>query len=155
TTRDLCVRHAPPPVHPRSRGDHHSDGAVTIEDCGPPPLARGPHVLSGDRASRDRSTPARAGTTAPPGTGQAPTRVHPRSRGDHGLAAANPQLLIGPPPLARGPRPGGGEPATPHRSTPARAGTTSRSAASGRTTWVHPRSRGDHRYATGCRMRGL
>ncbi len=130
--------------HPRSRGDHAPVWAWPVTDIGPPPLARGPHEGAEGQDGGDRTTPARAGTTARTWTATPIRPDHPRSRGDHERGYGLLLEGVGPPPLARGP-PRHQAPGVPGpRTTPARAGTTRTPAPAVRTSADHPRSRGDH-----------
>ncbi|ROQ35836.1 hypothetical protein EDD98_4913 [Streptomyces sp. PanSC19] len=69
--------------HPRSRRDHWPGIRPMESAIGPPPLARGPHDLSGERHHGRRIIPARAGTIPGGSTSPAPAAGHPRSRGEH------------------------------------------------------------------------
>ena len=113
----------PTRAHPRSRGDHSTNGQAIPGVEGSSPLARGP--------PRDWGGGCGCG-------------AHPRSRGDHKASQSKIFFLAGSSPLARGPR-------RPPRLVPdeaglipARAGTTRVLGGSFGATGAHPRSRGDH-----------
>ncbi len=132
------------PVHPRVRGDNATRCRPASKRTGPPPRARGQRDRCTGGRSRERSTPACAGTTTSECRAAGPTAVHPRVRGDNGSLPGHDDPAGGPPPRARGQRTHviGREKAD--RSTPACAGTTAGRALrqAGRT--VHPRVRGDN-----------
>ena len=134
-------------VHPRSRGDHVVVDHRQHRVRGPPPLARGPPGRGPPLDDAWWSTPARAGTTSLSGSQSDPTRVHPRSRGDHGAHPYDGADFGGPPPLARGPLLSIVSALMATRSTPARAGTTTVARTRPARARVHPRSRGDHASA--------
>ncbi len=134
-----------PRDHPRTRGEHILEPSPALASRGPPPHARGAH--SSDRGSQRRrgTTPARAGSTpwapGPRGAGG----DHPRTRGEHIPAKVLKMAAKGPPPHARGApdrnQPRDDLPGT----TPARAGSTSRSCRRASASRDHPRTRGEHR----------
>ncbi len=133
-----------PSVHPRSRGDHTSAATYDSPCHGSPPLARGPRPTSRGGPRDCRFTPARAGTTPLNDSAWHLPAVHPRSRGDHYVAAHSLQEAGGSPPLARGPPGDEDVVGVVLRFTPARAGTTRCSGWRRSRAPVHPRSRGDH-----------
>ncbi len=113
----------PPPVHPRSRGEHFAVLDETAPVGGSSPLARGTHGCRADRRRTRRFIPARAGNTntslvvsrsgprfIPARAGNtyfdvataASITVHPRSRGEHKWLGAQGGSRIGSSPLARG-----------------------------------------------------
>ena len=93
--------------------------------------------------------PARAGNTRPRATAPPCATVHPRSRGEHAHRMAEPALVAGSSPLARG------TPLLFHchhsflRFIPARAGNTGRAWTRRPRSPVHPRSRGEHPWEEG------
>ncbi len=131
--------------HPRSRGEHLERPYTVGSVSGPPPLARGTRRSASQTRTGQRTTPARAGNTAPCMSGCLPRADHPRSRGEHGATITGPMSPHGPPPLARGTRstPPLGRPG--RRTTPARAGNTLALPFLIPLEPDHPRSRGEHR----------
>ncbi len=111
---------------------------------GPSPRARGPPLRWPWRNPPAGSIPACAGTTAPRSSSSAPTRVHPRVRGDHHQRLHKRCPKVGPSPRARGPRLRRHLRNDPLGSIPACAGTTRISLRIEQCARVHPRVRGDH-----------
>ena len=130
--------------HPRSRGDHALLPMAVARHPGSPPLTRGPPLKNGVHTSYSWITPAHAGTTPRCPPGLAPARDHPRSRGDHPDETARIDVMLGSPPLTRGPLPLRLCPLQYLRITPAHAGTTGNEKTRSATRGDHPRSRGDH-----------
>ena len=131
--------------HPRSRGENGRDGRVKLAYAGSPPLARGKRPLRIRRRLRVRITPARAGKTTAEYLLLPILRDHPRSRGENVHSRTSRQSpRYGSPPLARGKRPYDGGVGRLRRITPARAGKTAARRPTGRSTWDHPRSRGEN-----------
>ena len=136
--------HAPPPVHPRSRGEHvHLAGSMPWPP-GSSPLARGTRAWRAEFPGHIRFIPARAGNTPPSPSPPSPEPVHPRSRGEHVTWTRSPGARSGSSPLARGTPCGMGQRGATSRFIPARAGNTSSASRISGQTSVHPRSRGEH-----------
>ena len=123
-TPGSASRPTPPPVHPRSRGEHPNPPKPIATIDGSSPLARGTRVWLGVAVGGSRFIPARAGNTDVGRRGRRHQAVHPRSRGEHGGELWRQVGMAGSSPLARG---------TPTRRTrqdgdgrfiPARAGNT-------------------------------
>ena len=131
-------------VHPRSRGEHCNGVGVPRAVVGSSPLARGTRVGHHPLDRHHRFIPARAGNTR--GNPPPPCRrsVHPRSRGEHGLASLGWWTGYGSSPLARGTLPITPRDGREHRFIPARAGNTGRRTHRRSRSAVHPRSRGEH-----------
>ena len=147
-TRPCSPTTSPPPVHPRSRGEHAALGGRRTAAAGSSPLARGTLREIQERHAEGRFIPARAGNTAPGPSLPACGPVHPRSRGEHRAMPGLAYRLDGSSPLARG-TPVHALPA--HgwdRFIPARAGNTRRCARARPRGSVHPRSRGEHDSGT-------
>ncbi len=131
-----------PTVHPRSRGAALNPATQPRQASGPSPLSRGSPAAQEIRSRRLGSIPALAGQPPDRIPARSVCGVHPRSRGAavHGRLSGVP--AAGPSPLSRG------SPLfTPHLtnmggSIPALAGQPRRCRKSGRTSRVHPRSRG-------------
>ena len=121
------LRGEPPPVHPRSRGEHYPEYDSLDDATGSSPLARGTQSAGGGEGAEDRFIPARAGNT-PEGREEPEwSTVHPRSRGEHRECTMMLDTVCSSSPLARG---------TPGRPVSPRPGRP-----------VHPRSRGEHATA--------
>ena len=89
-------------AHPRSRGEHVSDGESDPWHVGSSPLARGTQTVSAQQVDQAGLIPARAGNTishASPGSSR---WAHPRSRGEHLDLIFLALTLWGSSPLARG-----------------------------------------------------
>ena len=92
--------------------------------------------------------PTRAGSTPIGQWFQCQSSAHPRSRGEHDLNHIQTDNAFGSSPLARGTPEGTKVTATLPRLIPACAGNTVIAAASITSFSAHPRSRGEHRYAS-------
>ena len=132
------------PVHPRSRGEHWGCSELKLLNLGSSPLARGTPLTISVLLAPDRFIPARAGNTRPRRGRRGPPPVHPRSRGEHAVAASCRRSCFGSSPLARGTLPPAGAGATWYRFIPARAGNTCTAPTGWPPPSVHPRSRGEH-----------
>ena len=132
------------PVHPRSRGEHPIVARFPYDGGGSSPLARGTPAEADLGREARRFIPARAGNTSTSPTPRSPAPVHPRSRGEHPLAAGRGGGGDGSSPLARGTLDVAARHTGVDRFIPARAGNTSRPSVAGTITTVHPRSRGEH-----------
>ena len=111
------------PVHPRVRGDMHTDIVCTFDDS--------------------RFTPACAGTWSPRTQGRCGPTVHPRVRGDMPNAEGLKRGKDGSPPRARGHDPISRLHRHAVRFTPACAGTCGLVVNRHSPSAVHPRVRGD------------
>ncbi len=89
-------------AHPRSRGEHLFLAPQYAPRRGSSPLARGAHHGRVRQSGTDRLIPARAGSTQAVFLYYVPSWAHPRSRGEHLLAAAVEAHRKGSSPLARG-----------------------------------------------------
>ena len=133
-----------PRAHPRSRGEHIVQAAISLAPAGSSPLARGTRH---DRLSSFPARgliPARAGNTRslPPCSSR--SRAHPRSRGEHPVEPTPYLVRKGSSPLARGTRCGHLLVSWSAGLIPARAGNTYRFASTRTRRGAHPRSRGEH-----------
>ena len=147
-TRPPTATDAPAPVHPRSRGEHTQLPFAEQIAFGSSPLARGTRAAARETRPVGRFIPARAGNTRPPTASCPPPPVHPRSRGEHGYPLLTAAACDGSSPLARR-TPGQHDPErADHRFIPARAGNTHFREIIHDLPPVHPRSRGEHAYAT-------
>ena len=135
----------PPPVHPRSRGEHASKLAAAVAQTGSSPLARGTRETASPEPRKLRFIPARAGNTTDGTCPWSCRPVHPRSRGEHDNSRFTPATRTGSSPLARGTRPPSPLAREASRFIPARAGNTLLLREVCARTAVHPRSRGEHR----------
>ena len=116
----------------------------TCRRVGSSPLARGTPLPRRLDAELRRFIPARAGNTRPRASCRRRHPVHPRSRGEHMVAAVMGARIIGSSPLARGTlrHCPASQPCS--RFIPARAGNTTSWRGSPPGAPVHPRSRGEH-----------
>ena len=149
----LCVRWACPSwAHPRSRGEHTSAAAGSSPVRGSSPLARGTLLTIFDGLKAVGLIPARAGNTRSFTDSLSLRRAHPRSRGEHRRKSPIPPHKLGSSPLARGTRTQELPVVTVAGLIPARAGNTRSSHGHHRVDGAHPRSRGEHRCASRCRL---
>ena len=139
--------------HPRSRGVYVKLAALSPDDVGSSPLARGLHGADALVGSNIGIIPARAGFTIEE-TGEYTTMPdHPRSRGVYRAPGCGEPPRLGSSPLARGLRDGEGRDHRRGRIIPARAGFTTPPTNS-RIRWGdHPRSRGVYRLQVGLKKR--
>ena len=133
-----------PPVYPRSRGEHSTQGPNPLVHPGLPPLTRGALELLGLGGNLDRSTPAHAGSTSIIVSLALVMEVYPRSRGEHSGNGVHPVAAAGLPPLTRGALYRFKGYTSRVRSTPAHAGSTPFSVRISTPASVYPRSRGEH-----------
>ena len=143
-TRGLAPKAPRPPVHPRSRGEHHLQQVVMPRVNGSSPLARGTRPDLRRDLPAGRFIPARAGNTTRITGRSMYSPVHPRSRGEHAVPVPVGLAPFGSSPLARGTLPRLWRQRHPDRFIPARAGNTSTRARAIVSAAVHPRSRGEH-----------
>ena len=144
TTTSPCPQGRRTRAHPRSRGDHSTNGQAIPGVEGSSPLARGPLAQEHQYFPGRGLIPARAGTTRTARPVWGCDGAHPRSRGDH-LQGGHPHhAQAGSSPLARGPRDAHWDRLVSLGLIPARAGTTSPSCSVQKIERAHPRSRGDH-----------
>ncbi len=141
--RSRCCRSRS--VHPRVRGDHTRGITFVTFTPGSSPRSRGPPGHSAGASVAARFIPAFAGTTSIPRTPPGEDTVHPRVRGDHGIAQQLDLQRLGSSPRSRGPLQAQRLDLIFARFIPAFAGTTSKSIRCSTAPTVHPRVRGDHR----------
>ena len=130
--------------HPRVRGEHDRIGRNHDVRPGPSPRARGAPVVGFFDHWPVGTIPACAGSTVRPSQPRAPTRDHPRVRGEHAVGAPHTRGRLGPSPRARGAQ---CERVTvPGRAgtIPACAGSTPDLTARSLRRRDHPRVRGEH-----------
>ena len=135
---------APPPDHPRLRGDYCCLSALVGLRGGSPPLTRGLHSLILLPPCNHGITPAYAGTTASSKGPWHTPQDHPRLRGDYDLWVVHVGYVPGSPPLTRGLRRICISSRFLLGITPAYAGTTTMSSTSPCRSTDHPRLRGDY-----------
>ena len=140
------LRSAPPPVHPRSRGEHLLVTRLRSRTFGSSPLARGTQHGQDAHRTAERFIPARAGNTGSGQCGRFGAAVHPRSRGEHASPVPGSPLSPGSSPLARGTPPDLARGRHVRRFIPARAGNTPPLGDVRALHVVHPRSRGEHSF---------
>ena len=163
-TRSRVWSPSPSTAHPRSRGENVAGNHVLVDEAGSSPLTRGKR---GAPRSLDLGTgliPAHAGKTSGGLRRRAPTRAHPRSRGENFTRVAWATVGAGSSPLTRGKPTRAACPPTATGLIPAHAGKTDWDARpwravglipahAGKTasvlvmtlsTSAHPRSRGEN-----------
>ncbi len=131
-------------VHPRTRGEHPVAFLLGVFKNGSSPHARGTPFLIHCDQIKYRFIPARAGNTAAYRLRSCSVSVHPRTRGEHPVGAAQPQSSAGSSPHARGTLLMLSGVRFIDRFIPARAGNTHTRAVKLRKNTVHPRTRGEH-----------
>ena len=142
-------------VHPRERGESASIPGHPLRAEGPSPRARGIHLRCRRADLEPGSIPASAGNPGPHRAARATRRVHPRERGESSPPAARPHTSAGPSPRARGIRAACSAWHAAQGSIPASAGNPTSHDPSRRSTWVHPRERGESRIRIRIRIRKL
>ena len=133
-------------VHPRAGGEHSTREPRKIQAHGSSPRGRGTPRDAGRVRRRGRFIPARAGNTGRPNRPIRASSVHPRAGGEHNRAVPRSSRSSGSSPRGRGTRFPRHVPTPPDRFIPARAGNTSQSIGSSRSTAVHPRAGGALRH---------
>ena len=131
-------------AHPRSRGEHGPAVGLSDRAEGSSPLARGTHDFKCSGRLALGLIPARAGNTGALSADQTGNGAHPRSRGEHAIAALEDCPEEGSSPLARGTRRHSACRLPAAGLIPARAGNTPLDGCWFATEWAHPRSRGEH-----------
>ena len=148
------VRPAPPPaVHPRERGEHMGDCALTTPVFGSSPRARGTRAGAPPDRGRQRFIPASAGNTGTLRQRDGGTSVHPRERGEHHDHLDELLKAAGSSPRARGTRLRSHSAMPGRRFIPASAGNTMAHRSLCPLPAVHPRERGEHAAANATGMR--
>ena len=135
------------PVHPRRRGERGVTRHSTENTPGSSPQARGTPLQDDSDVVVRRFIPAGAGNALPSRPTRWPRSVHPRRRGERGLALSDQGKTYGSSPQARG---------TPRRLErarralrfiPAGAGNAVVGPAGSGKTTVHPRRRGERGFS--------
>ena len=100
----LVPQESPTPfsAHPRSRGEHRPSLTARPPPAGSSPLARGTPESHRGGGVGAGLIPARAGNTIWLWIWQLWLAAHPRSRGEHRVAASDAETATGSSPLARG-----------------------------------------------------
>ncbi len=144
---ECCNMSAPPPVHPRGRGEQPVPAQKLQESSGSSPRARGTAHNPANGGSYVRFIPAGAGNSSGRSWPVPAKTVHPRGRGEQMGSAPASSRVSGSSPRARGTVDVLAAKLGLYRFIPAGAG-NSRSA---RRTWpamtVHPRGRGEQAKA--------
>ena len=156
------------PVHPRRRGEHSSSNIPGVIPSGSSPQARGTPQCAVVQYRHTRFIPAGAGNTLCTPDPWSPRTVHPRRRGEHRSAAVSGDsakrfipagagntsisswdfvIVAGSSPQARGTRPIVTIATIENRFIPAGAGNTPLCAYKSYGRSVHPRRRGEHKFA--------
>ena len=138
-----------PEAHPRSRGENLFGGDLLIVCHGSSPLTRGKPERRLHRAERRRLIPAHAGKTESCAAHTDCCGAHPRSRGENPHVVLEPSLCHGSSPLTRGKHFSDRHFAARARLIPAHAGKTCSPPPPRRSTWAHPRSRGENLVPAG------
>ena len=130
--------------HPRSRGENIAPCFHIARDAGSSPLTRGKCPGRGPHRRGRRIIPAHAGKTSTPSRAPAPSKDHPRSRGENIKAAVSVVVEWGSSPLTRGKLISETDFGKIAGIIPAHAGKTTR-VLGGAGSWRdHPRSRGEN-----------
>ncbi len=130
--------------HPRASGEHGPVLRSVLTGRGSPPRERG--ARPGPAVSLDGTgiTPARAGSTASPGSSCRRRADHPRASGEHRVTRLVVSTTRGSPPRERGAQRVRLHEHSGAGITPARAGSTRRCGRTCRSAWDHPRASGEH-----------
>ncbi len=140
------------PVHPRARGEHSSDDALSAVRPGSSPRTRGTRGAARGKCAGVRFIPAHAGNTSSVTSIRRKLTVHPRARGEHAAFITAHVRMVGSSPRTRG---------TPVAATlvhelcrfiPAHAGNTTACWSPAPPSPVHPRARGEHSAGEGLRL---
>ena len=143
-TRCRTTRRRGRPVHPRARGEHHWQKSKRFIRRGSSPRTRGTPFCRFQRRARTRFIPAHAGNTPGRLFGFQAHPVHPRARGEHGVALGLASSNFGSSPRTRGTLLASLDFAAQLRFIPAHAGNTRAIGQTHATHAVHPRARGEH-----------
>ena len=131
------------PVHPRVRGERTEAEILSSLTSGSSPRARGTLHEARQHARDVRFIPACAGNARTRTSARCSSPVHPRVRGEGGLARVPARLPRGSSPRARGTRSLPRRGPLPRRFIPACAGNAPSSSSSSSSSSVHPRVRGE------------
>ena len=134
-------------AHPRSRGEHQTQGQRGNCCEGSSPLARGTLASNSCAICRFGLIPARAGNTNSSVSSETRQWAHPRSRGEHGAGWVPARVAEGSSPLARGTLRSDLLAGVGMGLIPARAGNTRQRRSGADRSGAHPRSRGEHLIA--------
>ena len=96
----------PKPVHPRTRGEHTTEGERMIIECGSSPHTRGTRRPADRDGPQGRFIPAHAGNTEMWLLPSHHVSVHPRTRGEHRTGPSSTTRSTGSSPHTRGTRTG-------------------------------------------------
>ena len=140
-------QHPPPPVHPRTGGEHSATMRSTSPSSGSSPHGRGTHRWISKVLPDNRFIPARAGNTFVFFILHRAAPVHPRTGGEHYSHRSVARAIAGSSPHGRGTRSQPRHNYRVRRFIPARAGNTSSMPRRGTPTTVHPRTGGEHSSA--------
>ena len=131
-------------AHPRSRGENWVEGEAELGFTGSSPLTRGKQWEHNGHTFQVWLIPAHAGKTCPTRGDTAPTRAHPRSRGENMPHSRRYSSHAGSSPLTRGKQGRRGRGPHPLGLIPAHAGKTTVVTRSSQPRGAHPRSRGEN-----------
>ena len=140
----LWCRPLPAGVHPCARGEHGEQRRDDRGARGSSPRSRGTHISRRASISGWRFIPALAGNTLNGNWLATSPTVHPRARGEHGLALETGYTGVGSSPRSRGTRNAGSRVVCGKRFIPALAGNTRHQDGPTSGQPVHPRARGEH-----------
>ena len=101
-TQQAAIEEQKAKAHPRSRGENYEDAFEARYLAGSSPLTRGKRMDRRSDTRRQGLIPAHAGKTAPVVAACAPSRAHPRSRGENLQIGWLPFSARGSSPLTRG-----------------------------------------------------
>ena len=136
-----------PGAHPRSRGENTFADSAAVAFVGSSPLTRGKPRLFGVADRAPGLIPAHAGKTRPVTKRAAPSRAHPRSRGENRCLPEGVTLHQGSSPLTRGKRRSEDIQRDADGLIPAHAGKTGTRSLGSMGVGAHPRSRGENTIA--------
>ena len=131
-------------AHPRSRGENLAFVVPIVLVGGSSPLTRGKHGLVQAGNGQGGLIPAHAGKTRPVTKRAAPSRAHPRSRGENRCLPEGVTLHQGSSPLTRGKRRSEDIQRDADGLIPAHAGKTGTRSLGSMGVGAHPRSRGEN-----------
>ena len=142
-------------VHPHTRGEHATTGAIRVPAAGSSPHTWGTRMDPHGIRYRDRFIPTHVGNTRRSCRRKPARTVHPHTRGEHSRSSIYQFSIHGSSPHTWGTLHQEGVDPTVGRFIPTHVGNTRWRAAAGVSGSVHPHTRGEHPGLPGLRVRGL